>query len=395
MIKVAHVFTIYAGAVGILEPKLLALSACDDLDVTVLTGPRPRDMDLPDARVRQLSFAIVRPIRPLADSRSIWSLYRLLRRERFDVVHTHSAKAGMIGALAAWLARVPLVLHTYHGLPFYDGQARLPYLVYYGLERFACRFRHHVFSQNRRDLPVCVKLTGRAERVSFEGNGVDAEAVRRAATESRQQAEGDFPGGGIRLAMVSRLEPVKRVSDFLRACELLAARGLDICGVVAGTGPLDAQLRQEVQQRGLSERVRLLGWSRRVPALLAAADVVVLTSEKEGIPRSLMEAMALGRPVVATDVLGTQELVVDGETGFLTPMGDPAALAEKICELAGDPELRRTLGRAGMRRVEAEFNDLKIAAFLRRFYSERAPGRCAAWPRKAGAAAPPESGDRR
>lgn len=370
MIRVAHVITIYRGAVGILESKLVALDACGDLDVTVITAPPPEYPELPAARVRQISIPMVRPIRPWADLRSIWALYRILRKERFDIVHTHSSKAGIVGALAAWPARVPIIYHTYHGLPFFEGQNRVAHFVYRLLEWLACRLRDEVFSQNRRDMPACVRLMGDERRVHFEGNGVDPDEVRRRAEQDRERADADYPAGKFRLLLVSRLESVKRVGDFLAACEILVREGVDVSAVVAGYGPLKEALEREIDERGLRERVRLLGWVPHVAALLAASDVVLLTSEKEGIPRSLIEAMALNKPVVATDVLGTQELVVDGETGYLTPLGDTQALVERMRRLAQDAELRARFGRAGAARVEEHFHDGKIAAFLHEKYRQ-------------------------
>lgn len=368
VIRVAHVITIYRGAVGILEAKLVALDSYPDLDVTVITGPNDADVDLPKPRIRVLTIPMSRHISPAEDLKSIWELSRVLRRERFDIVHTHSAKAGMIGALAAWVARVPVILHTYHGLPFYEGQSRGEYAAYRLLEKLACRFRDHVFSQNRRDMAECAWLMGTAERVHYEGNGVNVEELRRRAEKDIGRALMDFPPGELRVVLVSRLERVKRVDDFLRACSLLVSRGIDLAAVIAGYGPLEQDIRAMIEAMGLGRRVRLLGWAPHAPSLLKAADVVALTSEKEGIPRSLIEAMALGKPVVATDVLGTQELVVDGETGFLTPFRDPGALADRIEALHRDRGLAQRMGEAGRLRVEIDFNDVKIAAFLRDFY---------------------------
>lgn len=368
MIKIAHIITIYRGAVGILEAKLIALDSHDDLDITVITPPPPEDLELPSPAVRQLSFPMVRPIKPLADLWSIWKLYKLLRREQFDIVHTHSSKAGVVGALAAWLAGVPIILHTYHGLPFFEGQNRIRYHKYRLLEIFACKFRHHVFSQNHRDMPECIKSISSPDKVSYEGNGVNVDEVRARARQDIEHAESDFPPGKLRIALVSRLEPVKRISDFLKACALLVQDGLQISVIIAGYGPLESALRRELHNLGLTKKVRMLGWAPHGVSILAASDIAVLTSEKEGIPRSLIEAMALGKPVVATDVPGTQELVVNERTGFLTPLGDPQALADKIKLLSNDAELCKHFSEAAKIRVEKHFNDVKIAAFLRDFY---------------------------
>lgn len=368
MLKVAHIVTLYRGALGILEAKLAALDSYDDLDITEIAPPPEEDLELPSSAVRELIIPMVRPIRPLKDLWCIWKLYLLLRREQFDIVHTHSAKAGMVGALAAWLAGVPMTLHTYHSLPFFEGQNRIRYHEYRLFETFACKFRHHVFSQNRRDIPECIKMIGSSDKVSYEGNGVNVDEVRARARQDIRRAERDFPPGNLRITLVSRLEPVKRISDFLKACALLTRDGVQISAVIAGYGPLESALRRELHALGLKDKVRMLGWAPHVPSILAVSDIVVLTSEKEGIPRSVMEAMALGKPVVATDVLGTEELVVNEETGFLTPLGDTKALADKIKLLGSDAELRKRFGEAAKIRVEKHFNDVKIAAFLRDFY---------------------------
>ncbi len=369
MIRVAHVVTAYGSAVTILAHKLAALARYPDLDMSVITSPRPTGIDLPDPAVRHLTVPMMRSINPLADLRSIRLLARVFARERFDVVHSHTSKAGIITALAASYARVPLILHTHHGLPYYQGQSFARYHTYRLIEVVACRFRHHLFSQNRRDLAACAAMMRNAERASYEGNGVDPQAVREAADGERARAESDYPGAGLRIALVSRLAPVKRVATFLEVCRALQNNDIEIAAVIAGDGPLRQAIEEEIAASGLSKNVRVLGRITHAQSLLAASDVAVLTSEKEGIPRALMEAMALGKPIVATDVLGTQELVVDGETGFLTPLGGVAAMADKISHLAGNAELRRRLGQAGKERVEEQFNDLKIAEFLHDFYA--------------------------
>ncbi len=371
MIKVAHIATSYNSAVTILATKLNALSQFDDLDVTVITGRRPPDADLPTPCVRHLCVPMVRAIRPWRDAVSIGRMRRLFRCEGFDVVHSHTAKAGVVSAAAARLARVPLVVHTYHGLPFYGDQSKRSFHSYRLIERTACRVRDHVFSQNRQDLSMCASLMGSSHKVSYEGNGVDAAFVRRSACEQIDRAMAEFRPNGLRIAMVSRLQPVKRVGDFLAALAILSSEGVDFSAVIAGPGPMGDALRAKALALGLTNRVKILGWIPYVHGLLSAADVVVLASEKEGIPRSLMEAMAMGKAVVATDVPGTKELVVDYVTGYLTPLGDVDALAGALKKLARDESTRHSFGQAGRTRVENDFNDLNIAADWARFYRER------------------------
>ena len=368
MIRVAHVATWYHSHTTILAPKLAALAAYDDLEITAISGPRPDESDPRVPPVPHIAVPMVRPIRPWADFGSVRALARLFREGKYDVVHSHTSKAGVVTAIAGWLARVPVVVHTNHGMPFFDSQPALGYHFRRTIEWWACRFRHHAFAQNPDDVPTIARLMGSPDKVTIEGNGVDVGALDVQAGEQREAAEPLYPPGGLRLALVSRLEPVKHVHDAIEACALLSQQGVDVSLVIAGTGHEEERLRALIQARQLQDRVHMVGWVTSVPGMLAASDIVLLSSAKEGIPRALMEAMALRRPVVATDVDGTRTLVVDGQTGYLVPLGDPPALAAKVKALAGDEALRRRFGEAGRERVLAQFNDLRIAALLREFY---------------------------
>jgi len=369
MLKVAHVVTAYSSVVTILDSKLRILDKCDDLDMVAISSP-PDVVDQRHPAVKHIPVKMARTIRPLADLKSIWSLYKVCKRERFDIVHSHTAKAGFITAVAAKLAGVLLICHTYHGLPFYQGQDKVAYHLYRFFEKIACRFRDYVFTQNKRDLHECIDLIGDKHRVLFEGNGVDVEFVTESANRWLSRALDDYPLEGFKLVLLSRLEPIKRVDDFFGVVQKLKLDGMKISAVVAGEGILEKQLKRRLLEMHLDGCVRMVGFSDYPHALIAAGDVVVLCSEKEGIPRSIMEAMALAKPVVATDVPGTQELVIDGVTGFLTKLGDQDAMAEKIKVLANDKELRFKMGQAGRQRVQKYYNDTKIAEFLHRFYTK-------------------------
>ena len=369
-LNITHVATAYQSIVTILDSKLRNLNEYEDLDVTAISSSPDIRTDRQPA-VRHITLEIARSIRPLADLISIYKLYKIFQAEQFDIVHSHTAKAGFVATVAAWLAKVPLVCHTYHGLPFFEGQNIRAYLFYRLLEKFACLFRHYIFTQNQRDLPECVKLIGSKKKVAFEGNGVDIPHVRKLALEQHARAKEDYPGAGLKLLMLSRLEPVKRVEDFFRVVQRLNQNGMQISAVMAGAGPLEDSLRHLLNEMNLKDCVNLLGYVDHSCGLLADADIVCLCSEKEGLPRSLMEAMVLAKSVVATDVLGTQELVVNNETGFLTPVADINAMAEKIKLLALNPDLRSRFGIAGQTRIAKLFDESKIIQNLYNFYRNR------------------------
>jgi glycosyltransferase involved in cell wall biosynthesis len=373
MIKLAHITTAYQSVVTILDSKLRTLNKYEDLDITAISStPVPALSayfhETNKSAVKFIPVPMARTVRPLMDTKSIWQLYKVLKKGKFDIVHSHTAKAGFITVIAAKMARIPFVCHTYHGLPFYEGQNKISYLIYRFLEKIACRFRDYVFTQNKRDLPECVKLMGNGNKVLFEGNGVDIEFVKQSAQKQLPQAVGEFPGTGTRCVLLSRLEPVKRIDDFFRVIDKLRQEGLKVSCAIAGTGILEEQLKKQLAIMQLEDCVNMVGFINYPHGLIAASDIVVLCSEKEGIPRVIMEAMALQKPVVATDVLGTQELVVNGKTGFLVPLGAIDEMAEKIKLLAEDLNLREKMGSYGLKRISEEFNEIEIIKTMHQFY---------------------------
>lgn len=365
--KLLKLVTTFQSVVTILDSKLARLEAEPGMELHVASSfEDPAETRKP--RGIHHTIRIPRTISPIQDLAAIISLYRLMRRHRFDVVHTHTAKAGIVGVVAARLAGVPLICHTYHGLPFYEGQKKRSYRLYRALEAFFCCFRQVVFSQNKRDFETLKTIPSIAGKTVFEGNGVDVETVQANAERERAAGEALFTGTGARILCCARLEPVKRLEKVVGLMEALKARGVAAQCVIAGKGEDQGRVEGLIREKGVAESMKV-AYTPAIHALMAASDIVVLTSEKEGIPRSLMEAMALGKPVVATDVPGTDELVKDKETGFLVPLEDQAALVERVEGLIKDPELRRKMGEAGLKRVTAGFNDKVIAELWLKGYN--------------------------
>lgn len=272
-----------------------------------------------------------RPIGP-RDVLGLLELVRLFRRERPDLVHLNSSKVGTLGRVAAAVARVPARLFTVHGWSFSPHTGRAA-VFYRGLERALAPLATTV-CVSAGDLAKAPWLNGRGVVIP---NAVDVQSTPRATHD----------GGPPRIVSVGRLVNPKDFRTLRRALLSLEPNGWR--AFVAGDGP---------QRRHLEDLdgVELLGEWDDVPRLLAEADVFVLPSRSEGMPISVLEAMAAGLPVAASAVGGVPEVVVDGETGFLVPPGDPEALAEALGRLLSEPELRRRMGEAGRRRAEALFD---------------------------------------
>jgi glycosyltransferase involved in cell wall biosynthesis len=275
-----------------------------------------------------------RPLHPARDLLGLWELVRLMRRERPDLVHANSAKAGLLGRLAAALTGVPVRVFNAHGWSFQSQGSR----AFLWAERAVAPLTTTTIcvSQSQLEDGVAAGVCS-SERAVVIHNGIDVRAFALAHPN----------GGPPQILSVGRLKAPKDFVTLARALELLP-RGA-FRALVAGDGP-DRELIPAAAP------LELLGERDDVPDLLAAADVFVLSSRSEGLPISILEAMAAGLPVVATRVGGVPELVVDGETGLLVPPGDARALAAALRTLLGDRELRLRLGAAGRARAEREFD---------------------------------------
>lgn len=297
------------------------------------------------AGVATRRFPLVRHYNPVTAVPAVASLARYLRREEFDVVHTHSTEAGIVGRFAAAAAGVPHVVHTVHGVPFADDRNALLNRFVLACERRAATYTDRivtnaeVITEEYLDLEI-----GTPDQYTTVYSGVDLDAFRTADPAP------DLSGTRPRIVMIGRLAEGKGFEIALDAAETVCDG--DATMLFVGEGPLADDLTAGIEDRGLGDSVFLAGYRDDVPAVLAASDVLVLPSFREGTPRVITEAMASGLPVIATDIAGIPEQVVDGENGYLIPTGDPGALADRLSTLLADPERRERMGDRGRERAE-------------------------------------------
>jgi glycosyltransferase involved in cell wall biosynthesis len=303
-----------------------------------------------------------RGLNPVRMVISTFHMAAYLRRERIDLVHTHCSMPGVLGRIAARLAGVPVIMHTIHGYHVHDRWNPAMRMIYTWAEKLCGSFTDMLLSQNRNDL----ELTRRARivpsgRLKFIGNGIDVDRF----SPLPRVPDAD---GALRIICTARLEPVKNHPQLFQAVKMLVDRGIAVRVRLIGDGDLRPEYEKLCRELGILDRIEFLGYRDDVPALLAQSDVSVLTSVKEGIPRALLEAMAMEVPVVGTRVVGTEETVRDGETGYLVEYGDAPALADRLAKLAADPALRERLGRRGREVVLAEFDEDQIVEALAQIY---------------------------
>lgn len=322
-----------------------------------------------DGRVTAHEIEMHRNISPRRDARSIAALARLFRRERFDVIHVHSGKGGLLGRVAAALSPGrPAVVYTPNASPFRLSR------VYATVERALTHLtdaviavtpsEHDELTSERIAPPDGVRtIVSGIDAEPFEGYDGDRELVRRSL--------GIEPSDLV-ITSVGRMSAQKEPLAFLRAAARVAAEVPAVRIVWVGDGELRGAYEEEARRLGVEGRLVMPGYVDDVRPALAASDVFCLMSGYESLGYVTLEAMAMGLPAVGTHVAGTRDVIEDGVTGYLVDTGDDAAAAARMLELARNPGLRAGLGAAGRRRVRAEFSARAMAADTARLYAELA-----------------------
>jgi len=341
------------------------LRSLSDISWTVVSGDRfedaPADITVEVIPVRrELS-----PSDLLSDLKAAASMWRLFRRRRFDFVQTHTPKASLLGLPAARLAGTKAI-YTIHGSLYFADNSRVGNIAGWIFEKWCCAWAHKVLVQSREDetvLPrvgICSK-----SKIRYIGNGVLL-AHFLEPVDPEPKLVDPLPV----VMMVSRLVKEKGCSDFFELARALSGRARFV-----HVGPTEADQSDaiSVEEMARAEKdVSFMGATDDVRPYLAAADIVVLPSYREGIPRVAMEASAAGRPVVAFDVRGVRE-VIDPHSGLLVPRGDTTALVSVVADLLSDPGRCSKLGEQCRERVVERFSEVGVIDRLRTFYREIAP----------------------
>jgi glycosyltransferase involved in cell wall biosynthesis len=304
---------------------------------------------------------------PVDDLYVLIQLVRLIRRERFTIVHTHSAKGGFLGRVAAWLCRTPVVVHTFHGFSVHDFMSRRRRRVYLLLERAARRVAHASFAVSPRVAQEAVQLRlAPPGSVSVVPSAVELDDIPHDEVARTREQLGIPPAAPV-VGTVGRIDFQKAPLDFVRMAALVAHTHPRARFVMVGDGPLQDQAKQEADRLGVP--ILFTGFRSDAPRVAAAFDVFVISSLYEGLGRALTEALANGRPVVATAVNGVPDLVTAGSTGLLAPPAEPAALAACVRWLLDHPVEARRMGQQGRARVLAAFEPAAMCRLLDRAYA--------------------------
>jgi glycosyltransferase involved in cell wall biosynthesis len=308
------------------------------------------------AGIQTQQFPLIRHYNPITTLPAVASLARYLRQEKFDIVHTHSTEAGIIGRFAARVAGVDTVVHTVHGVPFSEDRNPMLNRFVLACERRAATYTDRIITNADAIAEEYIERgIGTREQYTTIYSSVDLDRFRNASAAT------DLPGERPRIVMIARLAEGKGFEVLLNAIESLPEFDGSVC--IVGDGPLYDDIERRIEERGLSGTVFLTGYRDDVPNILAASDVLALPSFREGTPRVITEAMASGLPVIATNIAGIPEQVVDHKTGYLISPGDAETLANRLETLLEDSQRRERMGQAGNARagrfsIEAMLNDI-------------------------------------
>jgi len=365
-VRVAHVTTIADSLEALLANQLHAIRA-QGFDVAGVSAAGRAVQALERSGIRHVPVPFVRAtgLTPWSDLRAFAELVRVFRRERFTIVHTHTAKPDLYAAMAARVAGVPIVVTTLHGFLFHDLTPPNKRRFYAGLARLGMRCCDVVLSQNPEDVDtarrdhICAP-----DKIEVLGNGIDltrfdrarADEARRTALRADLGIASDAPVIGF----VGRLVEEKGVLDLFEAMRLLRASHprarLLLIGMI-DDAKQDAIRPATAERHGVADMCIFTGHRRDLPELYSLMDVSVLPSHREGFPRTPMEASAMGVPVVATNIRGCRTAVEDGRTGLLVPVRDPIALARALRSLLDSPDRRRAMGAEGRLVAHQKFDE--------------------------------------
>ncbi|MCA9257148.1 MAG: glycosyltransferase family 4 protein [Phycisphaerales bacterium] len=347
-------------------------------DVTLITGPTTGPEGSLVDRARSGGYAYVeadrllRAVRPFDDWRAARQLQALIASLRPDVVHTHSSKAGILGRIAAARARVPIVVHTVHGMSFNRTQRAMTRRIYAAAERFCARRTHAIVcvADAMRDQMLAANI-GRPDQYSTIRSGMETSAFDPARCDAAAVRAGwNTPADAVVVGAVARLFRNKGYEQLIEIMDRAARVEPRLRFVWIGDGAQRAEYEAELSRRHLRDRTTITGLvpPSEIPRLLSGIDILAHASQWEGLPRAVVQSLLMEKPAVSFAIDGAPEVVIPNETGALAPLNDVAAFAEALTKLAAHEAMRRSLGQTGRRRCLIEFSKEKMVDDLDALY---------------------------
>ncbi len=328
---------------------------------------------LEQAAIRWMMLpSLTREVHPLKDVQALWQLFCLFRREKPALVHTHTSKAGVLGRVAAWVARVPVIVHTPHGHVFYGHFGPFRSWLFLQIELVLSAITDRLIALTEAERQEHLdRGVGKADRFSVVPSGIDRERFRRARVQGKRQPDWfGCPPDALVLGSVGWLTDIKGHEYLIEAVAKLKQDFPSLHLVIIGSGDRHEALLQQAELAGLCDAVHLLGHRDDVEVCLAGMDLFVLPSLNEGMGRALIEAMAAGLPVIASRVGGIPAVISHEQTGLLVAPGDAGALAEALRRFLDRPEWAGQLGLAASRSVDSRYGSASMVHAIESIFTE-------------------------
>lgn len=380
--KILNICAIAPTATILLQPQLKYFLS-RKLTVGIACSPGPELKELQQNGFKVHPVLMERRISVNSNLQSIYQMTKIIREHQYDLVHVHTPIAAVLGRIAAKLAGVKRIVYTSHGFPFHDLSSPSQYGFYFTVEKLTALITDLILSQNHEDIATARKLgLCPPEKLRYLGNGIDIDRFKRDRLDSIHQKElrkslGIPETANLIIGTIGRLTRKKGSGYLIEAAAKLLPHFPNLHILVIGgqlstdPEPFQTELIERIHTLGIEEHVTLTGERQDIPELLGLLDIFTLpTFTHEGLPRSILEAMSMRLPVIATDIRGCREAVVHGKTGLIVPAKNSEKLAEALGTLLSHPELRQAYGKAGRERVQAEYDEELVFQRLTVFYKE-------------------------
>ena len=376
-IHVVHICAIDWFVEVMLKQQIIALKK-EGFDICVMCTPGPYREGLKQIGIEIIPVDIRRSMTPLRDLKSLWQLYRNIRKNKFDIVHTHTPKLSLLGQLAAKIAGVPVIINTVHGFYFHDNMQPLKRKFYILMEKIAAKVSTRIMSQSEEDIATAINLKiCTPNKIIRLGNGIDLNHFSQDRYPDNfglnKRRELGIPLDAFVVGIVGRKVREKGYIELFQAVSLLAKNNHNIWLLAIGPEEPekeDAVSMSDAKTYGIDNRTIFFGHRRDIADLMMTMDIFVLPSYREGYPRSAMEASAMSLPVVTTNIRGCREVVIDGETGLLVPVRNTKSLAQAIDKLVNNKSLRLDMGARGRQRAESTFDEENVFKIIRQQYKQ-------------------------
>ena len=296
-----------------------------------------------------------RAINPFKDILALIEIYRFIKKNAIAIVHTHSSKAGILGRLAAKLAKADVILHTVHGWSFNDYQMMVKRKIFLWLERFTAKFTDRLIVVSCHDkLKGLKNFIGNEDKYFLIRYGIDQPEFKKSYSAIREELK--IAAGDMVVGMIACFKPQKSPQDFIKLARAVEATFPSVKFILVGDGVLRKKIEYLISKFNLKSKIFLTGWRKDVPSILSSMDIFVLTSLWEGLPIVVLEAMASAKPVIATDTGGVGEVINDSKAGFIVHVGDAKRMAERLMLLLQDENLRQRMGQYASERLNSDFS---------------------------------------